>query len=154
MALLGWPCICTYNQILVYLELTQWFMSNIKNHSCWRWGNLSTNMCHIGNAPHMLSLNTHSTGYTAAWKSTMNIYEISIYYSVLWTTADYICRPGWTMPTEVCSKMVEPCLKRHGPFVAFYFYYKIMLHGINYTYYIYSIQRVKICFHVPFRGWK
>ena len=41
-------------------------------------------------------------------------------------------------------------LKRHGPFVAFYFYCKIMLYGINYTYY--SVKTVKICFHVPFRG--
>ena len=43
-------------------------------------------------------------------------------------------------------------LKRHGPFVAFYFYCKIMLYGINYTYY--CVQTVKRCFHVPFRGWK
>ncbi|KAK2172986.1 hypothetical protein NP493_913g02000 [Ridgeia piscesae] len=35
-------------------------------------------------------------------------------------------------------------------FVAFYFYCKIMLYGINYTYY--SIKTVKICYHVPFRG--
>ena len=43
-------------------------------------------------------------------------------------------------------------LKRHGPFVAFYFYCKIMLHvhGINYTYC--SVKTVKMCFHVPFRG--
>ena len=41
-------------------------------------------------------------------------------------------------------------LKRHGLFMAFNFYCKIMLHGINYTYY--SIKTVKICFHVPFRG--
>ena len=41
-------------------------------------------------------------------------------------------------------------LKRHGPFVAFYFYCKIMLYSINYTYY--SIKTVKMCFHVPFRG--
>ena len=41
-------------------------------------------------------------------------------------------------------------LKRRGPFVAFYFYCKIMLYGINYTYY--SVKTVKICFHVPFRG--
>ena len=41
-------------------------------------------------------------------------------------------------------------LKRHGPFVAFYFYCKIMLYGINYTYY--SVKTVKIGFHVPFRG--
>ena len=41
-------------------------------------------------------------------------------------------------------------LKRHGPFVAFYFYCKIMLYDINYTYY--SVKTVKICFQVPFRG--
>ena len=35
-------------------------------------------------------------------------------------------------------------LKRHGPFVAFYFYCKIMLYGINYTYY--SIKTIKIFF--------
>ena len=40
-------------------------------------------------------------------------------------------------------------LKRHGPFVAFYFYCKIMLYGINYTYH--SINTVNI-FHVLFRG--
>ena len=27
----------------------------------------------------------------------------------------------------------ELMLNGHGPFVAFYFYYKIMLYGINYT---------------------
>ena len=37
-------------------------------------------------------------------------------------------------------------LKRHGPFVAFYFYCKIMSYSINYTYY----SNIKICFHVPF----
>ena len=41
-------------------------------------------------------------------------------------------------------------LKRHGPFVAFILYCKIMLCGIKYTYY--SVKTVKICFHVPFRG--
>ena len=30
-------------------------------------------------------------------------------------------------------------LKRHGPFVAFYLYCKIMLYGINYTYYTYYV---------------
>ena len=48
--------------------------------------------------------------------------------------------------------MGQCSLKRHGPFVAFYFYCKIMLCGLNYTYY--SVQTVKRCFHVPFRGWK
>ena len=43
-------------------------------------------------------------------------------------------------------------LKRHDPFVAFYFYCRIMLYGKNYTYY--SVKTVKICFHVPFRGSK
>ena len=41
-------------------------------------------------------------------------------------------------------------LKRHGPFVALYFYCKIMLYGINCTYC--SVKTVKICFHLPFRG--
>ena len=41
-------------------------------------------------------------------------------------------------------------LKRHGPFVAFNIYCKIMLYGINYTYY--SVKPVKISFRVPFRG--
>ena len=31
-----------------------------------------------------------------------------------------------------------------------YFYCKIMLYCINYTYY--SVKTVKICFHIPFRG--
>ena len=46
--------------------------------------------------------------------------------------------------------LTDGILKRHGPFVAFNFYCKIMLYGINYTYY--SVKTVKICFHVPFRG--
>ena len=40
------------------------------------------------------------------------------------------------------------CLTRHEPFVAFYLYCKITLHGIKYTYYyILTAQRY---FHVPF----
>ena len=46
--------------------------------------------------------------------------------------------------------LVTQSLKRHGPFVAFHFYCKIMLYGISYTYY--SVKKVKICFHVPFKG--
>ena len=35
-------------------------------------------------------------------------------------------------------------LKRHGPFVPFYFYCKIMLYGINYIYY--SVKTDVYCF--------
>ena len=41
----------------------------------------------------------------------------------------------------------NPPLKRHGPFVAFYLYCKIMSYGINHTYY--SVKTVKIYFHLP-----
>ena len=51
--------------------------------------------------------------------------------------------------TSVYSDLTGP-LKRHGPFVAFCFYCKIMLYVIKYTYY--SIKTIKIGFHVPFRG--
>ena len=40
-------------------------------------------------------------------------------------------------------------LKRHGLFLAFYFYCKIMLYGINYTYY--SVKTVNICLGVENR---
>ena len=61
--------------------------------------------------------------------------------------------PAIATTTATVSGLVSglvTILKRHGPFVAFYFSCKIMLYGINYTYY--SVKTVKICFHVPFRS--
>ena len=57
--------------------------------------------------------------------------------------------PGSENTLELTSEwnLYSAMLKRHGPFVAFYFYCKIMLYGINYTYY--SVKTVKICLHVP-----
>ena len=38
-------------------------------------------------------------------------------------------------------------LKRHGPFVVFYFYCKIMLYGIHYTYKLLLVDDI-VCFAV------
>ena len=54
-----------------------------------------------------------------------------------------------TRSTEPVFKFCDAVLNRHGPFVAFYFYCKIMLYGIDYT--CYSIKTVKICLGVENR---
>ena len=56
--------------------------------------------------------------------------------------------PSGLTSADNCQKMVTPVRATWS--VCFYFYCKIMLYGINYTYY--SGKTVKICFHVPFRG--
>ena len=50
-------------------------------------------------------------------------------------------KEAFSMYTLLLSLLV---LKRHGPFVAFNFYCKIMLYGINYTYY--SVKTAKYVF--------
>ena len=54
----------------------------------------------------------------------------------------------WTQPMHLKQSAIV--FKATWSFVAFYFYCKIMLYGVNYTYY--SVTPVKICFHLPFRG--